>query len=107
MASSSQSIEPQKDDTFSQDIKALLGPVIMDMDKNIIATQQSQHDFGQEIERLIAELEVFTDIADPPKLQTSLEKLVDAKKKLNNSIKLLHQTNTRLERMEQSMNTSI
>ncbi|SAM07574.1 hypothetical protein [Absidia glauca] len=43
-----------KDDQFSEDIKSLLGPVVMDMDKNMIATQQSQQDLGQEIDRLIA-----------------------------------------------------
>lgn len=43
-----------KDDQFSKDIKSLLGPVVMDMDKNMIATQQSQQDLGQEIDRLIA-----------------------------------------------------
>jgi hypothetical protein len=43
-----------RDDQFSEDIKSLLGPVVMDMDKNMIATQQSQQDLGQEIDRLIA-----------------------------------------------------
>jgi heat shock protein HspQ len=122
MASSASSSK-ERQDNFSKDIKTLLGPVVMDIDKNMIATQQSQQDLGQEIERLVAgklfffyhctllidqsidilyyvELEVFTDIAEPPKLQSALDKLMDAKKKLALSTKLLQQTHTRMERLE-------
>ncbi|ORZ14580.1 hypothetical protein BCR42DRAFT_417226 [Absidia repens] len=103
MASSSSSQSSQskeRQDHFSQDIKSILGPIVIDIDKNMVATQQSQQDLSQEIERLVAELEVFTDIAEPPKLQSALDKLVDARKKLTLSTKLLHQTHSRLERLE-------
>ena len=37
-----------------QGIASLLAPVILDMDKAITATQQSQDELGKEIERLVA-----------------------------------------------------
>lgn len=46
------------------------------------------------------ELELFTDIAEPPTLLPCLEKLVDAKKRLSVTNKLLAQTNERVERIQ-------
>ncbi|KAI8060778.1 hypothetical protein BC940DRAFT_311307 [Gongronella butleri] len=91
---------------LSNDIQHLLGPIVMDMDKNIVATQQSQAELSQEIERLIAELEVFADVAEPPRLQPALDKLLDAKKKLTNATKLLQSTSQRMHRIESSLTPS-
>ncbi|KAI9301572.1 hypothetical protein BJ944DRAFT_243154 [Cunninghamella echinulata] len=107
MDSSSSSIvsedKSQHFDGFKNDIKSVLGPLVMTMDKNIINTQQSQQELGEEIERLIKELETFTDMAGPPLVQNALEKLAGAKKKLANSINLLQQTNSRIERIQESL----
>ena len=40
--------------TSEQGITSLLAPVMVDMDKAIAATQQSQEELGKEIERLVA-----------------------------------------------------
>ncbi|CAO3623016.1 unnamed protein product [Cunninghamella echinulata] len=102
MDSSSSSIisedKSQQYDGFKNDIKSVLGPLVMTMDKNIINTQQSQQELGEEIERLIKELGTFTDMAGPPLVQNALEKLAGAKKKLANSINLLQQTNSKLNK---------
>ncbi|KAI8328450.1 hypothetical protein BC941DRAFT_476959 [Chlamydoabsidia padenii] len=90
----------ERQDQFSQDIQSSIGSIVVDIDKNMIATQQSQQDLGQEIDRLIAELQVFNGIAEPPRLHVALTKLMDAKKKLQLSTRLLDQTSQRLVRME-------
>ncbi|KAG0175618.1 hypothetical protein DFQ28_006619 [Apophysomyces sp. BC1034] len=87
-------------ETMSSGISSLLGSVAMDMDKAILETQQSQDNLGKEIERLIAELELFTDIAEPPRLQPALEKLADARKRLTVANKLMQQTYTRVQRIQ-------
>jgi hypothetical protein len=35
-------------------LSAILGPVVLEVDKAILATQNSQDDLGKEIERLVA-----------------------------------------------------
>lgn len=49
------------------------------------------------------ELELFTDIAEPPKLQPCLEKLFDAKNRLSLTNKLLARTNERVERIQNEL----
>ncbi|ORX45328.1 hypothetical protein DM01DRAFT_1340138 [Hesseltinella vesiculosa] len=93
-------------ETLANDISNLLGPIVIEMDKNIVATQQSQQELSQEIERLIAELEVFSDIAEPPRLQPALDKLTEAKKKMANAIKLLQQTTRRMDAIQSSLGPS-
>ncbi|GAN05843.1 hypothetical protein MAM1_0103c05319 [Mucor ambiguus] len=75
---------------------AVLGPAVLEIDQAILSVQKSQANLGKEIERLVAELELFTDIAEPPKLQPCLEKLSDAKNRLSSTNKLLARTNERL-----------
>ncbi|ORZ02662.1 hypothetical protein BCR43DRAFT_481937 [Syncephalastrum racemosum] len=90
----------QSADNVVQGITALLGPVVFDMDKAIIAAKQSQNDLGKEIERLIAELELFTDIAEPPRLQPAMDKLNDARRRLQTANKAMQQTQARVDRIE-------
>ncbi|KAI8047358.1 uncharacterized protein B0P05DRAFT_592697 [Gilbertella persicaria] len=58
---------------MAQDFSSILGPTVTEIDKAMVSVQQSQQDLGKEIERLIAELELFTDIAEPPQLQSVRE----------------------------------
>lgn len=55
---------------------------------------------------LFEELELFTDIAEPPRLQTALEKLSDARKRLTTANKLMQQTNARVQRIQTQIQTS-
>ncbi|KAI7858563.1 hypothetical protein BDC45DRAFT_531746 [Circinella umbellata] len=86
-----------------QGIASLLTPVILDMDKAITATQQSQDELGKEIERLVAELELFTEIAEPPRLQPALNKLTESRKRLALANKLMQQTQARVQRIESQL----
>ncbi|GAA5815355.1 hypothetical protein MFLAVUS_008862 [Mucor flavus] len=85
---------------LTQGFNTILGPAVLEIDQAIVQVQKSQDDLGKEIERLVAELELFTDIAEPPTLLPCLEKLVDAKKRLSITNKLLAQTNERVERIQ-------
>ncbi|KAI8138050.1 hypothetical protein BJV82DRAFT_673990 [Fennellomyces sp. T-0311] len=89
-----------------QGITLLLAPVVADMDKAIAATQQSQEELGKEIERLVAELELFTDIAEPPRLQPALAKLTESRKRLATANKLMQQTQARVQRIEAQLSSS-
>ncbi|KAI8883880.1 hypothetical protein K501DRAFT_248807 [Backusella circina FSU 941] len=86
-------------------LSAILGPVVLQVDKAILATQNSQDDLGKEIERLVAELELFSEIAEPPKLQMSMEKLTDAKKRLVTANKLMQKTSERVLRIQEQLAT--
>ncbi|KAI8644479.1 hypothetical protein BD408DRAFT_441680 [Parasitella parasitica] len=86
-----------------QGFNAVLGPAVLEIDQAISSVQKSQENLGKEIERLVAELELFTDIAEPPKLQPSLEKLVDAKNRLTSTNRLLARTNERVERLQNEL----
>ncbi|GAA5800376.1 hypothetical protein HPULCUR_005805 [Helicostylum pulchrum] len=87
---------------LTQGFNTILGPAVLEIDQAIVQVQKSQDDLGKEIERLVAgkPLELFTDIAEPPTLLPCLEKLVDAKKRLSVTNKLLAQTNERVERIQ-------
>ncbi|KAI9364773.1 Snapin/Pallidin/Snn1 [Pilaira anomala] len=88
---------------LSQGFNTIIGPAVLEIDQAIGQVQKSQDDLGKEIERLVAELELFTDIAEPPTLLPCLEKLIDAKKRLTNTNKLLQQTNERVERIQKEV----
>ncbi|OAD66635.1 hypothetical protein PHYBLDRAFT_189219 [Phycomyces blakesleeanus NRRL 1555(-)] len=92
--------EPDQSNILPRGISSLLGPVLCDIDKSVVAAHQSQEDLGKEIERLIAELEVFADIAEPPRLQPALDILADARKRLTVATKLMQQTQARIQRIQ-------
>ncbi|KAI7873111.1 uncharacterized protein EV154DRAFT_528870 [Mucor mucedo] len=88
---------------LTQGFNSILGPAVLEIDQAIVTVQKSQDDLGKEIERLVAELELFTDIAEPPTLVPCLEKLLDAKKRLSSANKLMAQTNDRVERIQKEI----
>ncbi|KAI8374542.1 Snapin/Pallidin-domain-containing protein [Radiomyces spectabilis] len=90
---------------MSNGIVGLLKPLVLDMDKAIVATQKSQEELSKEIERLIAELELFADIAEPPKLHPALEKLGDARKRLTSANQLMQETQARVQRIQAQLAT--
>ncbi|KAI9317882.1 hypothetical protein BX666DRAFT_1932401 [Dichotomocladium elegans] len=85
---------------LAQGIESMLAPIVLGVDKAIMSAQQSQEDLGKEIERLVADLELFNAVADPPRLQPALEKLADARKRLAMTNKLMQQTQTRVQRIQ-------
>ncbi|KAI9016469.1 hypothetical protein CLU79DRAFT_837510 [Phycomyces nitens] len=104
--SNEESVQPT---TLHRGIGSLLGPVLCDIDKSVVAAHQSQQDLGKEIERLIAgkytktilnKLEVFADIAEPPRLQPALDTLADARKRMTVATKLMQQTQARIKRIQ-------
>ncbi|KAI8359963.1 hypothetical protein BD560DRAFT_405040 [Blakeslea trispora] len=90
--------------SLAQDFSSLLGPAVSEIDRAITSVQASQESLGKEIDRMIADLELFTSITAPPKLQASLEKLQDAKKRISTSIKLMEKTTQRVEKIQRELN---
>ncbi|KAI7902602.1 Snapin/Pallidin/Snn1 [Cokeromyces recurvatus] len=89
--------------SLAQGFESILGPTVLEIDKAIHSVKESQNELGKEIERLIAELELFSEIAESPKLQPCLEKLVDAKKRLITTNTLMTKTNERVERIQKEL----
>lgn len=88
---------------LSQSFNSILAPAVLEIDQAITAVQKSQGDLGKEIERLVAELELFTDMAEPPTLLPCMEKLLDAKKRLASTNKLMARTYERVERIQKEV----
>ncbi|KAI7863764.1 hypothetical protein BDF14DRAFT_1840826 [Spinellus fusiger] len=84
----------------SHGVGSFLGSVLCDIDKSVIAVHQSQDELGKEIERIVTELEEFNTMPEPPRLQPTLDKLVDARKRLTIAQKSMQQTQTRLQRLQ-------
>ncbi|KAI8997402.1 hypothetical protein BDB01DRAFT_846058 [Pilobolus umbonatus] len=78
----------------------VVGTLMVEMDTAFQSTRRSQDELAKEIERLIAEVELFSDIAEPPKLQTSLDKLLECKKRVTTTNRLMQQTEDRVQRMQ-------
>ncbi|CAJ0766341.1 13522_t:CDS:2 [Entrophospora sp. SA101] len=71
----------------------LFKPLIEEMDSRVVAVKSSQIELNKEIERLTAELQLFVEATKPPQIQTSIQKLIDARKRLlitNQTLKLVH-----------------
>ncbi|KAI8326740.1 hypothetical protein EDC96DRAFT_550120 [Choanephora cucurbitarum] len=88
---------------LAQDFSSLLGPAVTEIDRAMVSVQASQDSLGKEIDRMIADLELFTEIATPPKLQASLEKLQDAKKRILMSAKLMEKITQRVEKIQREL----
>ncbi|KAI9485616.1 MAG: hypothetical protein EXX96DRAFT_14315 [Benjaminiella poitrasii] len=88
---------------LAQDFESILQPAVTKIDKAIQSVKTSQDELGNEIERLVAELELFKDITEPPQLQPVLEKLLDAKKRLTNANMLMTKTKERVERTQKEL----
>ncbi|KAH8550927.1 Snapin/Pallidin-domain-containing protein [Umbelopsis sp. PMI_123] len=85
---------------------SVIQPVIYETDLRIVGVRQSQNELNKEIERLIAELQLFSDITDPPALQASHTKLMTARKQLAHSNQLLQNVHNRIVRMQEQLNQS-
>ncbi|RIA93926.1 Snapin/Pallidin-domain-containing protein [Glomus cerebriforme] len=84
---------------FSKGLMTLLTPVIEEMDSRIVAVKASQKELNKEIERLLAELQLFVEATESPPIQPSIQKLVTARKKLTTTNQTLKTVHDRIERM--------
>ncbi|GAB5588298.1 hypothetical protein Unana1_03198 [Umbelopsis nana] len=85
---------------------SMIQPVIYETDLRVVGVRQSQNELNKEIERLIAELQLFSDITDPPALQASHAKLMIARKQLAHSNQLLQTVHTRIAKMQEQLKQS-
>ncbi|CAG8751268.1 1979_t:CDS:2 [Dentiscutata erythropus] len=86
-------------DKFSKGLMTLLTPVIEEMDSRIVAVKASQLELNKEIERLLAELQLFVDATEQPSIQPSIQKLISATKKLATTNVTLKTVHDRVEKM--------
>lgn len=89
---------------MSEGFDKVVSSLMMTMDNAFQNTRKSQDELGKEIERLIAEVELFSDIAEPPKLQSSLDRLLECKRRLNMTNKMMQQTEDRVCRIQSELN---
>ncbi|KAL1929723.1 hypothetical protein VTP01DRAFT_1861, partial [Rhizomucor pusillus] len=104
--SSNNQQQEENDDTtcvMAQGILSILGPIVLDIDKAIAATKQSQSDLGSEIDKLVKDLEQSAKIVEPPRLQPVLEKLNNARRRLTAVNKMMHQTQARVQRIQERL----
>ncbi|KAF9412996.1 hypothetical protein BGZ94_000867 [Podila epigama] len=100
---SQDSIQPHqhKDNTKIADgIMSLLGPVVQEMDFNIVSVRKSQAELEREIERLLAELQLFmSSAAAPPEVEPAMQKLLKARRQIMGANTTLRTVQDRVDRM--------
>ncbi|KAK3828226.1 MAG: hypothetical protein J3Q66DRAFT_394529 [Benniella sp.] len=90
-----------KDTTKLADgIMSLLGPIVQEMDFNIVSVRKSQTDLAKEIERLMAELQLFmASAAAPPEVEPAVQKLLKARRQIMTANTTLKAVQERVDRM--------
>ncbi|ORY01556.1 hypothetical protein K493DRAFT_334931, partial [Basidiobolus meristosporus CBS 931.73] len=84
---------------FAQGLIQFLTPVIQEMDGQIDSVKTSQIELQKVIEKLLNELQMFVDTNHPPFILPSVQKLVNARKRLTNVNSTLKQVQDRLDRL--------
>ncbi|KAI9233367.1 hypothetical protein MVEG_06903 [Podila verticillata NRRL 6337] len=90
-----------KDNTKIADgLMSLMGPIVQEMDFNIVSVRKSQTELEREIERLLAELQLFmASSAAPPEVEPALQKLVRARRQIMGANITLKAVQDRVDRM--------
>ncbi|KAG0251841.1 hypothetical protein BGZ95_006804 [Linnemannia exigua] len=94
--------QQQKDTTtrLADGIMSLLGPVVQEMDFNIVSVRKSQTELEKEIERLMAELQLFlASSASPPEVEPAVQKLIKARRQIMAANSTLKTVQERVDRM--------
>ncbi|KAF9914307.1 hypothetical protein BX616_008562 [Lobosporangium transversale] len=87
-------------DKLSDGIMSLLGPIVQEMDFNIVAVRKSQTELEKEVERLMAELQLFmASSAAPPEVEPAVQKLVKARRQIMTANSTLKSVQDRVDRM--------
>ncbi|KAF9400992.1 hypothetical protein BGX21_002983 [Mortierella sp. AD011] len=91
----------QKDSAKLADgIMSLLGPIVQEMDFNIVSVRKSQSELEKEIERLMAELQLFmASSAAPPEVEPAVQKLLKARRQIMTANSTLKTVQDRVDRM--------
>ncbi|KAF9975483.1 hypothetical protein BGZ73_000884 [Actinomortierella ambigua] len=85
---------------WTDGIMSVIGPVIQEMDFNIVSVRKSQVELEKEIERLTAELQLFMDsAATPPEVEPAIRKLSVARKQIMTASTTLRTVQDRVDRM--------
>ncbi|KAG0337457.1 hypothetical protein BG004_007633 [Podila humilis] len=81
-------------------LMSLMGPVVQEMDFNVVSVRKSQTELEREIERLLAELQLFmASSAAPPEVEPALLKLVKARRQIMGANTTLKTVQDRVDRM--------
>ncbi|CAG8560965.1 11398_t:CDS:2 [Scutellospora calospora] len=91
-------------DKFSKGLMTLLTPIIEEMDSRVVAVKSSQLELNKEIERLLAELQLFVDTTEQPTIQPSIQKLISATKRLATTNVTLKTVHDRIDKMYTQIN---
>jgi len=92
----------QQNDLFAQGLIQLLAPVISECDGRIQDVFTSQAELSQQIDLLSEELAKFMDVSKTPHLTSYIQKLNNARARMNNINATLAQINSRLDKMQKS-----
>ncbi|KAF8939382.1 Snapin/Pallidin-domain-containing protein [Dissophora ornata] len=94
--------QQQKDNTarLADGIMSLLGPIVQEMDFNIVSVRKSQSELEKEIERLMAELQLFMESSvAPPEVEPAVQKLVKARRQIMSANSTLKAVQDRVDKM--------
>ncbi|KAG0041793.1 hypothetical protein BGZ83_001313 [Gryganskiella cystojenkinii] len=98
----SQTIPQQQLETskLADGIMSLLGPIVQEMDFNIVSVRKSQSELEKEIERLMAELQLFmASSACPPEVEPAVQKLIKARRQIMTANSTLKSVQDRVDKM--------
>ncbi|KAG0320876.1 hypothetical protein BGZ99_004270 [Dissophora globulifera] len=94
--------QQEKENTtrLTDGIMSLLGPIVQEMDYNVVSVRKSQSELEKEIERLMAELQLFVaSSAAPPEVEPAVEKLMRARRQIMAANSTLKTVQDRVSRM--------
>ncbi|KAG0213777.1 hypothetical protein B0O80DRAFT_493583 [Mortierella sp. GBAus27b] len=92
--------QPKDTTKVADGIMSLLGPIVQEMDFNIVSVRKSQTELEKEIERLMAELQLFmASAAAPPEVEPAVQKLLKARRKIMAANTTLKAVQERVDRM--------
>lgn len=91
------SLKSNSVDEIADSLIDIMAPVVYEMDDRILAVKESQLQLQNLIKRLLEELNCYVDLAHPPKLQESINKLVGARRRLIAINSILNNVQERLD----------
>jgi len=92
----------QNEELFAQGLIQLLGPVVAECDNRVQDVFTSQAELSAQIDALSEELTKFMDVSKTPHLTPYVQKLNNARGRMNNINTTLTQINARLDQIQKS-----
>jgi len=90
----------QSADVFARGMLDTLKPIVEETDARVQAVFTAQATLQREIQRLSKELDVFAEQSQTPSLMPYVNKLAQAKHRMDNIHRILQATRDRLHRLE-------